>query len=75
MSDVMNLCKDQSCPHCGFPETLLVVDNKTLKPLRYRCSSHKCHWWRKVKSQKSFMEVLMEGFTPWKDDRKGRMSA
>jgi hypothetical protein len=35
---------DEDCPQCGFPETIIVREAKTMKPLYALCSSGKCDW-------------------------------
>lgn len=43
-------CRDVNCPKCGFPETVVVRDAKTMEPLAIKCSSHSgCTWEKKIK--------------------------
>jgi hypothetical protein len=44
----VTLCHDESCPKCGFPETLTVCIEKTLKPIRFICSK-RCGWYQDIK--------------------------
>ena len=40
-------CHDEDCPKCGFPETIIVRNAKTMKPLWIECSariSNGCSW-------------------------------
>lgn len=34
---------DEDCPSCGFPETLIILDAKTMRPLMAKCSK-RCGW-------------------------------
>jgi hypothetical protein len=41
---------DEDCPKCGFPETITIRDEKTMKPLAFKCSKRKgCDFYRKLK--------------------------
>lgn len=46
--DVIYTVHDGDCPHCGFPETIIVRDDETMEPLRELCSKRSCHWQRKI---------------------------
>lgn len=39
---------DEDCPKCGFPETVIVREEKTMKPLYIECSLRKCDWAKKM---------------------------
>jgi hypothetical protein len=41
-------CHDEDCPQCGFPETIIIRNARTMKPLRIICSKG-CGWWKKIK--------------------------
>ena len=40
---IIKLCRDTNCPSCKFPETLIVVEEKTMRKIRIECSA-KCGW-------------------------------
>jgi len=40
-------CHDEDCPRCGFPETIIVRNAKTFKPIWIECSvrtTEGCPW-------------------------------
>lgn len=39
---------DENCPKCDFPETVIVREKETMKPLYIECSSKKCDWAKKM---------------------------
>ena len=45
---VVRTCHDEDCPKCGFPETIIIRDAKTMKPLMIECSK-KCGWSKPLK--------------------------
>ncbi len=45
---------DENCPVCGFPETVITREKKTMKPTLAECSSNKCSWARKLKEGVDF---------------------
>lgn len=48
MKDVIKTCHDADCPKCGFPETIIVRDAESMKPIKEVCSA-KCGWSRKIR--------------------------
>jgi len=34
-------CHDEDCPQCGFPETIIIRNARTMKPLRIICSKRR----------------------------------
>lgn len=45
-------CHDENCPKCGFPETIIVRNAKTMKPLWIECSTRMtrgCSWQKELK--------------------------
>lgn len=47
-NETVRLCKDQDCPKCGFPETVLVCVGPELTPKQFECSSRDCNWMKKI---------------------------
>ena len=45
---VVRTCHDADCPKCGFPETIIIREEDTMKPLWEECSDRSCDWGRKI---------------------------
>lgn len=44
--------RDENCPKCGWPETITIREETTMKPLEIECGlkrKGKCDWSQKVK--------------------------
>jgi predicted RNA-binding Zn-ribbon protein involved in translation (DUF1610 family) len=39
---IMQTVSDQDCPKCGFPEIVILRNEKTMEPLGERCSKRDC---------------------------------
>lgn len=50
---IIRTCHDADCPQCRFPETIIVREQKTMKPLWEECSKRDCEWGRKIFAIKS----------------------
>ena len=46
---IVKTYQDENCPKCDFPETVIIREAETMKPLIMECSSQKCNWARKLK--------------------------
>lgn len=49
--NTIKTCRDENCPKCGYPETLVIREEKTMKPLRIICSSKKCDYCKFIKDR------------------------
>lgn len=47
-ANIILTCHDADCPNCGFPETVIYRNAKTMKPVLEACSNG-CGWIRKNK--------------------------
>jgi len=52
MPRIVRTCHDEDCPKCGFPETIIVRNAKTFRPLWIECSKRDCSWGKKIISLK-----------------------
>lgn len=48
VQEIIRTYRDEDCPECHFPETIIVRDAKTMQPIRQECS-HRCGWSKEIK--------------------------
>ena len=52
-SKFIRTCHDEDCPKCGFPETIVIRNSKTFKPISIECTLRvrgKCDWHKRLKT-------------------------
>lgn len=49
--NTIKTCRDENCPKCDYPETIVIREEKTMKPLRIICGSRKCDYCKFIKDR------------------------
>lgn len=55
-NEIIRTYHDEDCPKCGFPETIIVRNAKTMKPIWIECSQKKygkCEWKKTYPKERS----------------------
>jgi hypothetical protein len=49
--EIIRTCHDEDCPKCGWPETIIIRDQATMKPIEIECAlkrKGRCDWSKKL---------------------------